>query len=714
MSLRIGVDTGGTFTDVCVFDDATGSLHVRKVSSTPADPGQAILTGVGELLGRLGRDIGEVDYFAHGTTVGTNALLTGRGVPTGLITTRGFRDLLELGRGRRPDMYDPQADKPEPFVPRESRLEVTERVRHTGAVEIPLDESEVRAAVATLRDQGVKAIAVCLLYSYLVPDHERRIGQIIAEEFPDCYVSLSSDVLPEFREYERLSTVVTNAYVGPVVHDYLVRLRTTLASAGLAATPHVTQSNGGVIPFTTAEDLPVRLVLSGPSTGVVGAAQICLAAGHPDIITFDMGGTSSDISLVQNGEPKLTAGMELDGRPIRSPMLDIHTVGAGGGSLAWIDSGGHLRVGPQSAGADPGPACYGKGLEPSVTDANVVLGALDPEYLLGGQMKIDAGAAAAAVDRVAGPLGLSTAEAALGILRVVTANMARAIRVVSVRRGYDPRDYALVPFGGAGPLHASRLARELGMRTIVVPEVPGAQSAMGLLMTDVRTDFMRTVITPVDPSDPASASRIAAAFAGLESQAEDWFDSQQVPGAGRTLVRRAELRYRGQNFELPVEVPAGRISAELLGELVVAFGAAHERVYGYVDEESPIEAVTFRVQASGAAPKVEVASAGAEAPAGAAEPADAATSAAPVNAAKPAGTSAAEGARTGSRRLYTGGGVYREAGLYDRSRLRPGDVVTGPAIIDQMDTTTVLLPGDTCTVDARRNLVISIGDESDD
>ncbi|MGI6877326.1 hydantoinase/oxoprolinase family protein [Microbacterium sp. gxy059] len=686
MTLRIGVDTGGTFTDVCAFDEATARVHVRKVSSTPEDPGRAIVQGVTEILDQIGdRTIDEVGYFAHGTTVGTNALLTGRGAVTGLITTRGFRDLLELGRGRRPSMYDPRADKPTPQVPRHLRKEVTERLRHTGAVETPLDEDDVRRAVRELRDQGVRSIAVCLLYSYLDGAHERRVGEIVREEIPDAYVSLSSDVLPEFREYERLSTVVTNAYVGPVVANYLARLRGVLADRGLEAVPHVTQSNGGVIPFATAESFPVRLVLSGPSTGVVGAAQICQAAGFDDIITFDMGGTSSDISLVQEGRPKVTAGMELDGRPVRSPMLDIHTVGAGGGSLAWIDSGNHLRVGPQSAGAFPGPACYGNGDEAAVTDANVVLRMLNPEYLLNGQMKIDREASVAAVRRLAGPLGLSVEETALGILRVVTANMARAIRVVSVQRGYDPRDYALVPFGGAGPLHASRLAQELGMRTIVVPEIPGAQSALGLLMTDVKTDFMRTQITPVDA---AGAEGLDAVFDELASRAAEWFDEEEVEPEGRELLRRMDLRYRGQNFELAIEVPEGhRFAADGVARVVELFHEAHERVYGYRSEDAAVEVVTFRLEASGEAAHVD--------------------------------TRRDETSESDPQRAFVGirstcfdpSDGYVDTPIYDRSRLTPGDVIAGPAIVEQMDTTTVLLPGDTCRVDDYRNLVIEIGEQ---
>lgn len=687
MSLRIGVDTGGTFTDVVAFDDVTQHVHVRKVSSTPDDPGRAILRGVAEILDQIGdRHISEVNYFAHGTTVGTNALLTGNGVRTGLITTEGFRDLLELGRGRRPDMYDVRADKPEPFVARRNRIEVAERLRSTGEVEKQLDEAEVREAGRQLKAAGVEAVAVCLLYSYVDPKHEQRVADILREEHPEAYISLSSEVLPEFREYERLSTVVTNAYVGPVVYRYLAALREKLAAEGLTAVPHVTQSNGGVIPFATAEAMPVRLVLSGPSTGVVGAAQICSAAGFDDIITFDMGGTSSDISLVQDGRPKVTSGMELDGRPIRSPMLDIHTVGAGGGSLGWIDTGGHLRVGPQSAGAFPGPACYGNGQDAAVTDANVVLQMLNPEYLLNGQMKINRQKSVDAVRRLAEPLGLSVEETALGILRVVTANMARAIRVVSVQKGYDPRDYALVPFGGAGPLHASRLARELGMSRVVVPEIPGAQSAMGLLMTDVKADFMRTRITRIDLD---TVSQVSNVFDELSAEAHNWFAEEQVAEEGRRLVRRLDLRYAGQNFELPVEVPEDLdLGTDGAARIAEAFHAEHERVYGYSSPEARLEAVTFRVEAQGSAPRVELrrSELGGEDP-----------------------SAASMGTR---QTCFDPEEGFRTITVYDRSRLVPGNVVEGPAVVEQMDTTTVLLPGDRCTIDSLRNLVIMIGEEA--
>lgn len=680
MTLRIGVDTGGTFTDVCAFDEQTGRLYVRKVSSTPDDPGRAIVTGVSQLLDEIGgRDLGDVGYFAHGTTVGTNALLTERGARTGLLTTAGFRDLLELGRGRRPSLYDLQADKPAALVPRDQRLEVDERVRHDGRVERALDEDQVRALARELREQNVEAVAVCFLYSFVDPAHERTAERILAEELPGVHVSVSSAVLPEFREYERLSTVVVNAYLGPVVARYLAKLRTRLGELGLRATPHVTQSNGGIIPFETAERMPSRMVLSGPSTGVVGAAEIARAAGYPDIITFDVGGTSSDVSLVQDGVPKSSSGTEIDGRPVRAPMLDIHTVGAGGGSIAWIDAGGALKVGPGSAGADPGPACYGRGTEPTVTDANVVLRVLNPEYLLDGQMKIDAEAARRAVSTVAGPLGMDVLDAAQGIVRVITANMARAIRVISVQRGYDPRDYVLVPFGGAGPLHAVRLARELGMRTVLVPETPGAQCAAGLLMTDIRADFLRTHISPPDETT------VAGVFAELEAEATAWLVEENVPAERRRVERFAEMRYAGQNHELPVAVPEGGITADTVAQLTKRFAAEHERMYGYSSAEDEVQVVTFRLRAIGEVARAELHRA-------------------------PLGDADASAAIRATREVYLPeSGGFTECPVYDRRLLEPGHRVDGPAVVEQMDTTTLLLPGDVAVVDELRNLVVTVG-----
>jgi N-methylhydantoinase A len=689
MGWRIGVDAGGTFTDVCLFDEDTATVEITKVSSTPDDPGQAVVAGVREML--LAADTTErpenVSYFAHGSTVATNTLLQERGAVTGLITTGGFRDLLELGRQRRPKLYDLQVDKPTALVAREHRIEVGERVRHDGRIERALDPEQVRAAARSLRHAGVDAVAVCLLYSYLYPAHEQAIRDILTAELPDAFVSISSEVLPEFREFERLSTVVTNAYVGPVMARYLARLRGRLADLGIARAPHITQSNGGVISFQTAERHPVRTVLSGPSTGVVGAAQLSGRAGFPDIITFDMGGTSTDVSLVQDGRPKRTSGMELDGRPISTPMLDINTVGAGGGSIAWVDSGGHLKVGPASAGADPGPVCYGRGSEqPTVTDANVVLRVLNPEYLLGGRMPIDADAAGKAIGGLAGALGMDLLETAQGIVSVVVANMARAIRVISVQRGYDPRDYTLLAFGGAGPLHAARLAAELDIPNVLIPEKPGALSALGLLMTDLRTDYSRTRILAVQPS---TAPAFNDTFDELAATAEEWFGAEGINVARRTVRRWIELRYQGQNYELAVPVPDGPVTEASLGALTEEFASAHERRYGYSAPEEPVEAVTFRLEAAGEVPHAELV---ASQPAGSPDPAP---------------------ARSGTREVYLPElGGFISCPVYQRARLRTGYRVDGPAIVEQMDSTTLVLPTQYASVDAYRNLIITAARDS--
>src|SRR5215470_7389454 len=483
---RVGVDSGGTFTDICLFDEQTGRIETWKVPSTPDDSSRGIAQGVEEGMRRVApgaeRPAAAIVYFGHGTTVATNALIQHRGARTGLITTDGFRDLLEIGRQKRPDLYDIQADKPLTLVPRDLRLEVPERVLYTGEVETPLDEEKVHAAARALKAAGVQAIAVCFLYGFVRPDHEQRTVAILREQLPHAFISAGHEIAPEFREYERLSTVVLNAYLGPVMETYIQRLTPRLEALGMVATPHLTQSNGGVIGFATAADMPVRTVLSGPSTGVVGAQAVGTLAGFEDLITFDMGGTSTDVALLQGGRCRLATEATVHGYPIKAPMLDIHTVGAGGGSIAYIDSGGLLKVGPRSAGADPGPACYDKGNEePAVTDANVVLQTLNPGHLLGGRMAIRQDLANQAIGRLAGELGLGVPQTAQGILSVVTANMARAIRVISVQRGHDPRDYTLMAFGGAGPLHAARLARELDIGRVLVPANPGILCAMGLL-----------------------------------------------------------------------------------------------------------------------------------------------------------------------------------------------------------------------------------------
>src|SRR6516164_7287749 len=599
---RVGVDSGGTFTDICLFEESEGRVEVWKVPSTPDDPSRGIAQGVDEGLRRVASNAGaqpatSVSYFGHGTTVATNALIQHRGVRTGLVTTEGFRDLLEIGRQKRPDLYDFFVNKPFTLVPRDLRIEVPERVHHTGKVEKALDVDAVRKAARKLRSADVRAIAICFLYSFVRPEHEQEAKRILEAEFPDAFICASHEIAPEFREFERLSTAVVNAYLGPVMRGYIDRLAPRLAALGMAATPHMTQSNGGVIGFETAAAMPVRTVLSGPSTGVIGAQAVGKASGFSDLITFDMGGTSTDVALLEDGQARLASEAIVHGYPLQAPMLDIHTVGAGGGSIAYVDSGGLLKVGPRSAGADPGPVCYGKGnTEPAVTDANVVLQTLNPRYLLGGRMAVRQDLSKDAIGKLAQRLGLGMMETAQGIISVVTANMAKAIRVISVQRGHDPRDYTLMAFGGAGPLHAARLAKELDIKRILVPRNPGILCAMGLLLTDLRADFATTRLLPLEGS---VLGEIERAFASLNTQAEGWFAHEEITPDARRLLRTVDMRYAGQNYELAIPLPDGPIMPRTLDVLARGFADAHQRMYGFLADNEPVQLVTFRLEATG-------------------------------------------------------------------------------------------------------------------
>lgn len=680
MTWRIGVDSGGTFTDVCLFDDTSGEVTIWKVSSTPDDPSRGITQGVAEGLEQVSASAETISFLGHGTTVATNALIQGRGVKTGLITTDGFRDLLEIGRQKRPDLYDLQADKPETLVTRDLRLGVAERVRADGSVEEALDEGAFREAVRELKAHGVKSVAVSFLYSFLNDAHERRAAKIIAEEFPDAFTAISSDIAPEFREYERLSTTVVNAYLGPVMQGYVRALKKKLTDLGLKVAPQLTQSNGGVIAFDTAAEMPVRTVLSGPSTGVVAAQAIGRMTGIDNLITFDMGGTSSDVALLSGGECRMVNEAVVHGYPLKVPMLDIHTVGAGGGSIAYVDNGGLLKVGPRSAGANPGPACYGLGNdEPTVTDANVVLQTQNPEYLLNGRMKIDRTLSVAAIQKLADRLGMEMLETANGILDIVVANMAKAIRVISVQRGHDPRDYTLVAFGGAGPVQAARLARELGMGRVLIPRTPGVLCALGLLMTDLRSDFSATSLMRLDQATP---EQVQAIFDDLRARARAWFEAEGIAHPARVLNLAVDVRYAGQNYEIAVALPDGPVDAATFDTIREGFLAAHRQLYGFVAEGEPMQLVTFRAAASGLVQKADFVP-------------------------QPLEGDDARAAVTGSRPVWMlEARDFVETTLYDRALLKPGNVVRGPAIIDQMDSTSVVPPGMAATVDPYLNLIL--------
>lgn len=684
---RVGVDSGGTFTDVCMFEEESGAIAVWKVSSTPDDPSRGISEGVQEGLHETaGADpvapAAAVAYLGHGTTVATNALITHRGANVGLLTTDGFRDLLEIGRQKRPDLYDLFADKPQTLVPRALRFGIPERMLRTGEVSIALDEDAVRAAARAMKDAGVEAVAICFLYAFVNPAHEQTARRIVEQEMPGVFICASHEIAPEFREFERLSTATVNAYLGPIMHRYISRLTPRLQELGLPVAPHLTQSNGGVVRFETAATTPVRAVLSGPSTGVVAAQAIGAQAGYDDIITFDMGGTSSDVALMARGETTQTNESVVHGYPIKAPMLDIHTVGAGGGSIASIDGGGLLKVGPESAGADPGPVCYGRGAtEPTVTDANIVLQVLNPVELLDGRMKVRRDLAIEAIGKMADQVGMQAMDVAQGIISVVTANMAKAIRVISVQRGHDPRNYALMAFGGAGPLHAVRLAQELGMSTVIVPRNPGILCAMGLLLTDLRADFSVTRLVPLEAANLAD---IAETVALVEADAGAWFEDEAIPADKRRCTRRIDMRYDGQNYELSIPLPEGPVTEETLDALKRGFSETHERMYGFAVPEERILCVTFRAEATGQVRKAELRE-------------------------RPIGDADASGAVTGRREVwYPETAAFTETLLYARDRLAPGMVFKGPAIVEQMDTTTLIPPGVHVRVDKIDNLILEL------
>ena len=687
MRARLGVDVGGTFTDLALWDDATGRVAVLKIPSVPHDPAEGILAGLSAITDREGVPRSALGFVAHGTTVATNALLEKKGARTALITTRGFRDLLEIARQKRPDLYDLQADKPAPLVPRHLRLEVRERLLPDGTVLEKLQAGEVLTvldALAMLAEPGtegdaLEALAVCFLYSFIDPTHERQVAVQARHRFPGCYVSLSSDVSPEFREYERLSTTVTNAYLGPLISRYVRRFDDEVRRLGVPGAPYINQSNGGIISVAAAGAHPVRTLLSGPSAGVMGAAWVARDAGFASLITFDMGGTSTDVARVEQGEPIIASERMVAGYPVRIPTLEIESVGAGGGSIARVDSGGALRVGPESAGAHPGPACYGQGgTRPTVTDANVVLGRLSATHLLDGGMKLRPELAARAVEEIASGLGLSAVEAARGVVSVVQANMLAAIRLVSVRKGYDPRAYTMVAFGGAGPLHAAALARDLGIRQVLVPPAPGILCALGLLVEPLRLDLVRTRVQLLDS---LARSEIDPQFESMEAEALAWLDRESVEPTRRHVVRAFDMRYLGQNFELTVAAPPSW--GEGLAGLRRAFLLEHERVYGYSAEDEAIQVVALRLTALGAPEPLGRPELG---PARSPEP---------------------DEARIGERAVY-----FEEAAgfvptpIYRRQRLCAGHRLAGPAVVEQMDSTTIIPPGQVGLVDERANLLI--------
>ncbi|MDF2798449.1 MAG: 5-oxoprolinase, partial [Devosia sp.] len=597
---RIGVDVGGTFTDFTLLNDASGEIHFFKTPSTPHDPSEAIETGLRGVLEANKVAPENVSYLGHGTTVATNIVIERRGARTGLVTTKGFRDVLELGRQARPSIYDYRVEKPPVLIPRDRRVEVLERVGPDGEILTELDEASLRTAVLRLAELGVESVAICFLHSYRRPQHEASAKAIVQQLLPNAYVTLSSEILPEFREFERMSTVAVNAFVGPKMGAYLERFRNRVRDVGIPVQPYTIHSNGGLMSADTVYANPVRTCVSGPAAGVVGAAEIGRIAGLPNLITFDVGGTSTDVSLIDDATPLFTSARLVAGYPVKTPMLDIHVIGAGGGSIAAIDDAGSMKVGPRSAGAAPGPVAYGRGgTEPTITDANLCLGRLDANTLLGGRMQIDLEAARTAIrDAIATPLSLSLEAAALGIIQIANANMSRAIRSVSVEKGYDMGEFALCAFGGAGPLHAAEVAVECGLPRILIPREPGTVCARGMLLTDLSSDYVRSYFADASRD---SLGQVIGLFEAMMAEGEAWLDSEGVPGGNRRFKRVLDARYRGQNFE--VKVDCDGIGPDDLPELEERFHAAHTKEYGYAIRHRAIQFVSARLQAIGEVPK---------------------------------------------------------------------------------------------------------------
>jgi N-methylhydantoinase A len=665
---RVAMDIGGTFTDFVVIDEAAGSTSSGKVLSTPANPAEGVLEGLGQFVPELG----EIEFLVHGTTVGLNSFLERKGTRVLLLMTAGLRDAYSIARHDRKELYALQYRKPKRLVPRRDVLEVTERLRWDGSIEIPLDEASLTPIVEKIRAEGIEAVAVCLVHAFTNPEHELRVREILERECPGLSVTLSHEIAREWREYERASSAVLNAYIAPRVERYLEALERELGEREVGATLHVMQSNGGITTARKAREQPIQTLLSGPVGGTMGCAALSRSTGRPNLLGIDMGGTSFDLSLVVEGRPSVSMETELEGLPVLMSLVDIHTIGAGGGSLAWLEAGG-LRVGPQSAGADPGPACYGRGgTQPTVTDANLFLGRLDPGYFLGGRMSLDEEAAERALHSIGPEVGLDDTAFAEGVLAIINAKMADAMRTITVKQGIDPREYSLVAFGGAGPMHAAWLAEELEIREVIVPWSPGTFSAWGMLQTDMRHDVVRAFYRPVAELD---AGDVAAVYAQLAEEGSALLEHEGVAADDRYFARSADMRYVGQEYT--VTVP---IDGELdLARIEADFHEVHRVRYGHSTPGAPVEFVNVRLAALG---RIGASEAPYRPPTEEQEP------------------------LLGRRRVVFAGDEHETAVLL-RDRLRPGAREEGPLVIEEESSTTVVPPDYTVEVDELGNLLVN-------
>jgi len=675
MAWRVGVDIGGTFTDVALIDDTTGRIGVAKVPTTPRDFAEGVLAALEAAMRRYGLAAADVGMLSHATTVVTNAILEEKGARAALVTTRGFRDVLELRRSARSNLYDLFQDAPSTLIPRRRRFEITERIGADGKAVTPLAEDEIDGLIAALKEARAEAVAVSLLFSFLNPAHEQRLGARLRAALPGVPVYMSSEVLPEIKEFERTSTTAVCAYVGPILASYLEKLEAATSSRGLPRL-YVMGSSGGVLEAAETVAMPAMAVESGPAAGVVAAALVARQTGRRNLLSFDMGGTTAKASLIRDGEYETTPEYEVGGgasgnrwmhgtgHPIRVPVIDLAEVSAGGGSIAWVDRAGALRVGPQSAGALPGPACYARGgVEPTVTDCNLVLGYLDKGSLLAGDLPIDHAAAEAAVaKRLAEPLGVDVRSAAAAVIDVVNHAMAEALKIVSVQRGHDARQFVLAAFGGAGPLHAAALAGELGIAEVLCPPIPGAFSALGLVGTDLRREYVRTVYVTTAAADPAA---LEAAFAALEKEGGAMLDRARVAPERRRFVRSVDARYERQSYELTVPVPQRTLDAAALQEIAETFHDRHRITYGHDNRAEPVQIVSVRLTAIGAIPTLSI---------------------------RDRPTAGGEAIK-GRRSVW-----FRDCGeagatVYDRARMAAGLTVQGPAVIESLESTILVPPG---------------------
>jgi N-methylhydantoinase A len=687
---RFGVDIGGTFTDLLLLDEHTGEMIIGKILTTPGDPSVAVIQGLQALLAERHLDPAAISTTIHGTTLITNAIIERKGAKTGLVTTQGFRDALEIGREKRYDIYDIFLENPEPLVPRALRREVAERLDETGGVLVPLNRMQVLDVVQDLRRRGVEALAVVLLHSFRNPAHERIIREVVESEFPSLTLSLSSDVMPEIREFERTSTTVANVYVKPIARRYLNKLRAEVQQLGFRGDLYIMLSNGGITTCETASEYPIRLIESGPAAGALAASFYSQLKGLDHVISFDMGGTTAKICVVDQGQPMVTTEFEVarvyrfkkgSGLPVKVPVIEMIEIGAGGGSIARIDELGLLKVGPESAGADPGPACYGLGGgEPTVTDADLILGYLDPHYFLGGKMTLDRARAEEAIRKhVAEPLGVDLTRAAWGIHHVVNENMANAARIHLVERGRDQRRYSLIAFGGAGPVHAYQVAEKLKLRQIVCPPAAGVTSAFGFLVAPMAFDFVQTYLTTLRGIDFAHLNVI---FEEMETRGRDLLRQAGVPEAAMTVARSADMRYLHQGFEINVPVAGGQLCPADIPRLQADFDQAYERMYKRLNPDVDVEALNWRVIVAGPRPTIRVLHADQQ-------PTPAATT------------------RKGERPAYfPEASGYLDCPVYDRYQLAPGAVLSGPAIVEERESTVVVGPGARMEVDTYQNAVI--------